>query len=450
MPPFQSWRIGSKLLTFVLVVVIAVTGLAAYTVHERNVEKIHEKLAKRAQAISHQLMLDRYYYATVIVPRLLSLGATVGADYQQVHGRFPLPATVVREISEWTATDREDYTISLISPWPINRAKGVADQFQKDAFAFFEKYPAKPFFRIDTVQGRAVFRYMTADRAVAQSCVDCHNAHPLSPRHDYKLNDVMGGLETVIAVEQYLAEDRQDLRATVISGIGFCLLLMGGIAWGIRLTVTRPLASLAARFETRLKIRNRLTHRDLLSRPGNEVAHFKELFERILSVITTQHAQLQRHAAEVEVANVKLHQAVEERTQVVERYARALRETAEQFRSVLNHVAEAIIFVDHAGLIQWVNPRAEALMGRPAHEVTGHALATFLSPDSALHYEASLAARSRRDLDDLDQLELEVVTASGATVWLDTRMVCVKESDQVVGWILVSLERAASLGGRIR
>jgi len=29
---------------------------------------------------------------------------------------------------------------------------------------------------------------------VAQACVGCHNAHANSPRRDFKLNDVMGGI----------------------------------------------------------------------------------------------------------------------------------------------------------------------------------------------------------------------------------------------------------------
>ena len=39
-----------------------------------------------------------------------------------------------------------------------------------------------------------LFQAVYADRAVSQACVDCHNRHPNSPRRDFKLNDVMGGI----------------------------------------------------------------------------------------------------------------------------------------------------------------------------------------------------------------------------------------------------------------
>ena len=38
------------------------------------------------------------------------------------------------------------------------------------------------------------FKAIYADRAVSQSCVGCHNAHPRSPKKDFKMDDVMGGL----------------------------------------------------------------------------------------------------------------------------------------------------------------------------------------------------------------------------------------------------------------
>jgi len=35
---------------------------------------------------------------------------------------------------------------------------------------------------------------------VAHACAECHNRHPNSPRRDYKLNDVMGGIVITIPV----------------------------------------------------------------------------------------------------------------------------------------------------------------------------------------------------------------------------------------------------------
>jgi hypothetical protein len=139
-------------------------------------------------------MADRGYYAKVIVPRLIELGGTIGVDYQQVHGRFPLPATFVREVSETTAAHKNGFTANLISPWAINKEKRLKDEFQREAFDYLLNNPTGQFVRTDTIEGRAVMRVLMADLASAQSCVDCHNNHPTSPWRDFKKGDLMGAI----------------------------------------------------------------------------------------------------------------------------------------------------------------------------------------------------------------------------------------------------------------
>jgi hypothetical protein len=39
---------------------------------------------------------------------------------------------------------------------------------------------------------------MYADRAVSQACIGCHNAHPNSPKRDFKENDVMGAVMVTV------------------------------------------------------------------------------------------------------------------------------------------------------------------------------------------------------------------------------------------------------------
>ena len=42
----------------------------------------------------------------------------------------------------------------------------------------------------------------TASAVLTQYCVSCHNAHPLSPKRDFKLNDVMGGIAITIPLDE--------------------------------------------------------------------------------------------------------------------------------------------------------------------------------------------------------------------------------------------------------
>ena len=246
----EHWRVGTKLLAFIVPPLVAVILLATWAVHERSVASLEQKMTARAESIHAQIMADREYYASVVVPRILDLGGTLASQYHDIRGGLPLPATFVREASEIAAMRHGGYTAQLISPWAINKNQGLKDQFHREAFAALAMNPDEHFFRIDTVEGRALMRVLMADYASAQSCVGCHNAHPESPRHDFKLHDVMGGLEVIIPVDQYIQESREDLLLTVGGGLGMVLLLVGIVATGTRRVVARPLSQIASRMRS--------------------------------------------------------------------------------------------------------------------------------------------------------------------------------------------------------
>ncbi len=306
-----DWSVGTKLIVLTVPLIAILSLLAAYAEHARNNAILKEQLAHRAKSLAHQIMADRQYYVSVVVPRVKELGGTIGQDYREVHGRFPLPATFVREASAITASIKNGFTANLISPWPINKEKGLKDQFQQDAFAYLAQRPTEQFIRIDTAEGRTVMRVLTADLASAQSCVTCHNGHPQSPRHDFKLNDLMGGLEIVMPMDQYVKKSRLDLVLTLAGGAGMCLLTLAIVAFGSRRTVTRPLAHLSHDMENFVGERSCLSGH--VAQPaGDEVVHITTAFEQMKSVIGSQQKELRD-------ANQLLEQRVVERTDELRR-----------------------------------------------------------------------------------------------------------------------------------
>lgn len=422
---YSDWRVRSKfnLLTFPLM--IAVTGIAAWAVHVNNNASIQDSLIKRAQGISRQLMADRQYYATVIVPRLIELGGSVGANYQQVHGQFPLPATFVREVSELTAAEDSGYKINLISPWPINPDKGVADQFQKEAFGYLQTHPTGQFFRMDTLNGQAVFRFMTADPAVAQSCVDCHNAHPRSPKRDFRLNDIMGGLEAVFPVVQYQKEDRRDLLATIAGGAAFCLLLMVVSAWGAHRTVTQPLMALAFRLERRLKLREGSQNLDMLEASGNELHRFEEMFDRIQASMALRQQELQTELKKLESDNKQLKQMIEEHAKLSPE------------RQAPGSAVEAFIYLDAAGEIDWVNRKAEEITGWSATELVGRSFLTFLTMESAARARAYIIAKQPGGTVPAPA-KYEMVNKAGGSAWFEISVERVNVRKDGEGLLLIA------------
>ena len=332
-----NWRIGTKLLVLTVPLIAVATLLATWTLHTRNAERLQEMLKHRAHSIAAQVMADRQYYGAVVVPRVGELKGSLGADYRDVHGRFPLPATFVREVSEQLARSGDGYITRLISPWPINKEMGPKDSFETDGFAALAHSPGDPFVRTDTVEGRAVMRVLMADVASSTSCVSCHNAHPQSPKHDFHLYDVMGGLEVIIPMDQYLEETRQDMAMTLGSGLVLCFLVLGIVSVGARWTVTRPLAHIAERMGLFMRQQPdaQVSGQTPALPQGDEAAYLAQSFSKMAGVIRSQQTALQE-------ANASLEQRVQERTAELrrttaekERFASELRIASEIQKSIL-------------------------------------------------------------------------------------------------------------------
>ncbi|MEW6543045.1 MAG: ATP-binding protein [Nitrospirota bacterium] len=355
--PPDGWRIGTKLMVFTVPPVILVASLAAWAVWVRNEANLQEKLTQRARSLSNQIMAEREYYASVVVPKVQELGGTFGADYRQVHGRLPLPATLLREVSEiLTGANPEGFAARLVSPWPINPAMGLTDEFQREAFAYLAAQPSGEYVRTEVMAGRPVLRVLRADRASAQSCVDCHNAHPQSPRRDFKLHDVMGGLEIVLPIGRYVQESRRDLLFTVAGGAGLCLLVLGVIALGTRRTISRPLALLAGLMEPAGGAGGGGSAPVFAPR-GDEIGHLTDRFKELKKLVEAQQEELRE-------ANLRLEQRVAERT-------KALQVLEEQYRATVTSLPVSVVRLGKDFTVQFANRTFYRTFDRSPEETVG-------------------------------------------------------------------------------
>ncbi len=305
---YKSWPLGTKLIALTVPAIILLAALFALVLNIQTKAKLQEKLIHRARSLHTQIMADRQYYASVIVPRLEELGATLSANYRDGHGVFPLPATFVREVSENMARRSENFTANLISPWAINKDKGLKDQFQREAFAYLTTHPGGEYARTDTLKdGKPVMRVLLADIASAQSCIACHNAHPLSPKRDFKLNDVMGGLEIVMPMEPYVSDSRRDFLLALSGAAGLSLLIVGIVVVGTKRVVSRPLAVLQARMRTFAGDKRALSR---IPRDADEVTALAQTFDEMEALISAQQRELQE-------TNLSLEQRVADRTKAL-------------------------------------------------------------------------------------------------------------------------------------
>lgn len=246
----RHWSVSAKLIVLIAPLLILFLVLFAWAFAGRQrMQVLDQHTTATAEAILTQIQADREYYATTILPRLSAMRAIVSADYHHTPNAFPLPATFLREVTEMIASSPAAYRVKLISPWPINKKNGIQDAFQDDGFKALLTANTKLFKRQDRVNGITVMRFLAPDRATAQNCVSCHNAHPLSPKRDFKLNDIMGGIEISIPIESALQAARRDQLWLVAGGGGISVLVMLLIVWGSRVVVTQPVRELTAQMQ---------------------------------------------------------------------------------------------------------------------------------------------------------------------------------------------------------
>ena len=141
---------------------------------------------------------DRTFYTVHVVERLQKKGKMVASENWRMKDTLPLPAQFLMESSDLANKTGTKVQYRLIGAWPINPQNGPATEFEKKGLENVRAHPERPYTET-TMRGKdQVFQAMYADRAVAQACIGCHNAHTKSPKRDFRINDVMGGIVITI------------------------------------------------------------------------------------------------------------------------------------------------------------------------------------------------------------------------------------------------------------
>lgn len=147
-----------------------------------------------ADAIHTVVAAHRAVYTDLVVSRLTQEGVVAAHEDWQARKTLLLPAQIFRLSAEKSNETSVLVDYSLKSLWPVNQANGPGSEAERLALQTVANTPDMNHYSDETIDG---VRYMVAtyaDRATSPSCVSCHNAHPGSPKRDFKLNDVMGAV----------------------------------------------------------------------------------------------------------------------------------------------------------------------------------------------------------------------------------------------------------------
>ena len=180
------WVLGGAAFAFT-----AVVGYWIFAIALANQLKSDQVSPQRTAEFIHAILeANRNYYTDNVVGVVVPVGFQDGVDERGV----PLPAQFLLESGRLVAIKDLGFSFRLASLTPIYAWNGANSDLERIGLSAVQKDPSEPHYGIVRRGELRLFQAVYADRAVSQACVDCHNRHPNSPRRDFKLNDVMGGI----------------------------------------------------------------------------------------------------------------------------------------------------------------------------------------------------------------------------------------------------------------
>ena len=141
---------------------------------------------------------DRANYTKLIIQRLgpNGSGAIKPSEQWEDHSNGALlPAQMFRAGAEAVADITDEFSYSLQSVWPINKSNAALQtDIAKEGLQYVVDNPGENFYGEEKLGDTTYFTAVYADVAVSQACTKCHNEHKDSPKTDFKVGDVMGGV----------------------------------------------------------------------------------------------------------------------------------------------------------------------------------------------------------------------------------------------------------------
>jgi adenylate cyclase len=197
-PRRENSRLRGSLLALLVIALLAALPLAVWL----DLTNLSEaRLRQQAADLNSVISSVRGYYASNVVGRVLaSPGQTqVIHNYQTVPGAIPIPATLSLELGRVISEQQKNITYRFMSDYPFkNRTSHQFDDFEKNSLDALRKNPDQKLVDVSWSPFSDSVR-IVAPIIMGAACVSCHNSHPESPKHDWKVGDVRGIQEVAIS-----------------------------------------------------------------------------------------------------------------------------------------------------------------------------------------------------------------------------------------------------------
>ncbi|MCM8539988.1 MAG: DUF3365 domain-containing protein [Lentisphaeraceae bacterium] len=150
---------------------------------------------KMADALFSVMKGTRTAYTRHIIARLKKTKIIKPNEkWEDFENGVMLPAQMFRHARDLAMEMSPGFTYSLQSEWPINKQNAPKTSMEKEGLQFIGKNPGKNFYGEEKIGDQVFYTAVYPDVAVSPACIDCHNDHKDSPRDDFKMDEVMGGV----------------------------------------------------------------------------------------------------------------------------------------------------------------------------------------------------------------------------------------------------------------
>jgi serine/threonine protein kinase len=187
------------------------------------------------------------YYSESVVGRLDQDQVPVTHQYSTTPNSVPLPFTFMIDAGKRITEDESGMQVKIYSDYPWRKSGWVHSEFESRAIQALglgcrteisQKSDAvtskvveanldgRSYHEFDEADGEPVLRYARA-QIMKQSCVQCHNNDPMSPKRNWREGDVAGVLSITRPLHRDIESTRSGLRSAFNLIAGVATVLMG-------------------------------------------------------------------------------------------------------------------------------------------------------------------------------------------------------------------------------
>ena len=286
-------------------------GMGYLVVRNAVTNTVEHQAVAIAEIVASQATTARSVYASQVAEKLRKDGFGPHVDSSEMPGHVPIPAQFLKLVGQASSAKSDKlYAYKPVSKWNLEATQGLTDDFLRWAWPQLERQDTstvqdpvvwKAVYRFEENQGQRVLRYLAADPAAQNSCVQCHNLYENMPdvmarrvsagtetRKEFQLNQLMGAISISIPLDRAELVAGSQIKETSVFVFGILILSFLSLTWfNWRL----------AEKEISLKdTETQLVKSELETKTANELLVAKQGVEQALAELSTYLQAIDHHA----------------------------------------------------------------------------------------------------------------------------------------------------------